>query len=126
MEFFRIVKVRTKEDEIQDKLTLENLEEFSTLMFPIEDLRGTVVPIGGIWGEFLLQRTEIKGGVRFALLDCPNALAWTLTTGYPPERKSLVIHMTINRTRKHPDFISEVNEFLDDHVSCLEKLMNKI
>jgi len=33
------------------------------------------------WGEFQLRRDPIKGGVRYSMSDCPNALAWTITTG---------------------------------------------
>lgn len=53
--------------------------------------------IGGMWGEFTLRRDHIMGGARFSMLDCPNALAWTFTTGYPPDRDKLVVHLTINR-----------------------------
>jgi hypothetical protein len=62
---------------------------------------------------------EIKGGVRFSLLECPNALCWTITTGYPPDRNSIIIHLTINRTKKQEEFIDEINEFLDDMSSKL-------
>ena len=113
MEFFRIVNVKTSEQELKEKLSLQNLEKFCLSIFPLEDGRN-VCKIGGMWGEFTLQRDEIMGGVRFSMLDCPNALAWTLTTGYPPDRNGLVAHLTINRTRKPEEFVEEINLFLDD------------
>lgn len=121
MEFFRIVNVNTNEDQIQKFLRLTDLEALSTQLFVLENKSDREAMIGGVWGEFLLSREIIKGGLRFALTDCPNALAWTITTGYPPARRSIVIHLTINRERKHPDFMEEVEEFLDDQIACLEK-----
>jgi hypothetical protein len=73
-----------------------------------------------MWGEFILRRDKIKGGVRFSMLDCPNALAWTITTGFPPEREKAMIHLTINRTRKPDEFVEEIHHFLDDLVRGLE------
>ena len=120
MEFFEIAKVKTREESLQKHLTLSALENFSNEIFPLEEPVGDEVEIGGIWGEFTLKRTVIKGGLRFSLVECPNALCWTVTTGYPPERNSIVIHLTINRKRKLPEFITEIHEFLADHRNCLE------
>jgi len=72
----------------------------------------------------LMPQRKIKGGLRFYLEECPNALAWTVTTGYPPAREAVVLHLTINRQRKQPQFVDEINEFLDDHASCLETFLN--
>ena len=121
MEFFKIVKVKTSEESIQEHVTLSALENFSNEIFPLNEPTGDLVEIGGIRGEFTLARTSIKGGLRFSLLECPNALCWTVTTGYPPERNSIVIHLTINRKRKLPEFVEEVEDFLTDHCNCLEK-----
>lgn len=113
MEFFRIVNKSTAEQVLKEHLSLQNLEDFCLSSFPLEN--GTeVCRIGGMWGEFTLRRDEIMGGVRFSMLDCPNAFAWTITTGYPPAREGLVIHLTINRTRKQEEFVEEINQFLDD------------
>lgn len=119
MEFFRIVQVHTDEQTIQEKLSLDNLELMSNELFIIGDQTSSKANIGGLWGEFTLTRSEIRGGVRFALLECPNALAWTITTGFDPAPESIVIHLTINRQEKEDGFLEEVHEFLDDHASCL-------
>jgi len=113
MEFFKIVEVHTSENEIQEKLTLNNLESFCESIFPLEQGE-ELCPIGGMWGEFTLRRDHIMGGARFYMLDCPNALAWTLTTGYPPARDKLVVHLTINRERKQEEFVEEIHQFLAD------------
>ena len=113
MEFFKIVDVRTTEKAIQEKLTLGNLEEFCESIFPLED-HPEVCLTGGMWGEFTVRRDKVMGGLRFSMLNCPNALAWTITTGYPPAREKVVIHLTINRERKQEEFVEEIQLFLED------------
>ena len=113
MEFFKIVDVRTTEKAIQKKLTLGNLEEFCESIFPLED-NPEVCLTGGMWGEFTVRRDEIMEGVRFSMLNCPNALAWTITTGYPPAREKIIVHLTINRERKQEEFVEEIQLFLED------------
>ena len=125
MEFFRILNIKTGENNIQSTLILEKLSSMSTEIFVIGNQDKKEAEIGGIWGEFTLTRSEIKGGLRFALLECPNALAWTITTGFPPDPNSIIIHLTINRKEKESLFIEEVEEFLDDHMDCLTKVFSK-
>ncbi len=122
MEFFRIIEVSSTEDDIRNLLSLENLENLSTLLFATSGPGIHGVAVGGIWGEFTLSRAPIKGGLRFALTECPNALAWTVTTGYAPAREHIVVHLTINRERKKQEFIDEIEEFLDDHCKCLQSV----
>lgn len=124
MEFFRIVKKTTTEEEIREKVRLTNLEEWSSLIFNINPPESNESSIGGIWGEFTLSRHEIKGGLRFALIECPNALAWTVTTGYPPDSNAIILHLTINRREKSLEFIEEINEVLDDMVEGLAGLFS--
>ena len=124
MEYFRIIKMKITEDHLQKSLDLNNLGEISTEIFNLDVPGDEVSNIGGIWGEFTLFRIEIKGGIRFALLECPNALCWTITTGFPPEPESIVIHLTINRQQTNQEFIEEIEEFLDDHCSRLEEYLS--
>jgi hypothetical protein len=123
MEFFKIIDVSTSEEQIQKKLILRELENFCESIFPLDDGKD-ICKIGGMWGEFTLRRDPIMGGVRFAMLDCPNALAWTITTGYPPAREKVVIHLTINRERKQDEFIDEIKEFLSDLDSGLKSFFS--
>ncbi|TXG37278.1 hypothetical protein [Seonamhaeicola maritimus] len=125
MEFYRIVNLKSSEQDLQHELTLSNLEEFCTEIFNLNTPTETDVQIGGIWGEFTLRRNEIKGGIRFALVECPNALCWTITTGYPPNPDSIIIHLTINRKEKDEVFIEEINEFLDDIEVNLKKFLQQ-
>ena len=77
-------------------LSIDRLPEYCPTIF-IEEYRGEQAEIGTVWGMFNLHRQEIQGGVRFALTNCPNAFAWTITTGFPPAQDRIVIHCTINR-----------------------------
>ena len=125
MEFFRFIKVKTQDRIIQDELTLQSLELISNEIFVIGDQNKTEADIGGIWGEFTLTRSLIKGGLRFALLECPNALAWTITTGFLPDPEAVIIHLTINRQEQKESFIQEIEEFLDDQSICLQEYFNR-
>jgi len=121
MEFFRIIKVKIQDKIIQDKLTIANLESISNELFVIGNQNTTEADIGSVWGEFTLTRNLIRGGVRFALVECPNALAWTITTEINPDPDVIVIHLTINRKEQTVDFIEEIEAFLDDQSSCLQQ-----
>ena len=120
MEFFRIIKIKTQDKSIQDELTIENLEFISNEIFVIGDQNKTEANIGGVWGEFTLTRNLIRGGLRFALVECPNALTWTITTGTHPDPDAIVIHLTINRKQQNEAFIEEIEAFLDDQSICLQ------
>lgn len=113
MEFFRIIDKQVTEKIILAKINPHSLENFTESMFFLEEKEHHFLGVT-LWGEFLISYYKIKGGVRFTLVDCPNALSWTITTGFPPERKKIVIHCTINRTQKSSEFIEEINEFLDE------------
>lgn len=119
MEFFRVIDKQVSEETIQEQITPQSVSEFADTMLYIEgndyEFKGMT-----LWGEFSIGFNKIKGGVRFSLLDCPNALTWTITLGYPPEQNQLILHCTINRKQKPAEFIEEINEFLDEWQQGLE------
>lgn len=125
MEFFRSVTINTSEQIIQEVMILEKLEEITNELVLLDQIDDDSAAIGGIFGEFTLERSTIKGGLRFALKECPNALAWTITTGYPPAPDDIVIHLTMNRYEKAADFMEEVEAFLDDHGKCVQIHLSK-
>ena len=112
MEFFRIVDIAINETEIQEKIQNHILSDIYSDIIVL-DANLELVKIGCIWGDFTLRRDKIKGGIRYSMLECPNALAWTITSGYPPARDKVVLHLTINRENKKKEFVDEINEFLD-------------
>jgi hypothetical protein len=121
MEFFRIIETSTTQEQITELLVLKNLETISSQLILIAEPQENQVEIGSLWGEFTLSRDEIKGGLRFSLKECPNALTWTITTGYPPAPEGIVIYLTVNRKELEQEFIEEIEAFLDDHSILLKK-----
>ena len=113
MEYFRIIDKQISQALIQDKINPKSVDDFTETMMFLEnhnnDFKGLT-----LWGEFVISYDTINGGVRFTLVDCPNALSWTITTGFPPERNKVVLHATINRTQKPEEFIEEIIDFLDE------------
>ena len=120
MEFFRTIDISTDEQKIKNTLVFEGLELMSSELILLEALNDSKAKIGSLWGEFTLARQDIKGGLRFSLLECPNALTWTITTGYEPAPEAIIIHLTINRIEKDQEFLEEINEFLDDQSLLLK------
>ena len=121
MEFFRIINISTEEKKIKNTLVFEGLELMSSELFLLEAFNDSQAKIGSLWGEFTLARQDIKGGLRFSLLECPNALTWTITTGYEPAPDAIIVHLTINRMEKDQEFLEEIKEFLDDQSLLLKK-----
>lgn len=113
MEFFRFIDKQVSEEIIQARITPKSVSEFTETMLYIEgndfEFKGMT-----LWGEFTIGFNKIKGGVKFSLLDCPNAFSWHITYGFPPERNKVILYATINRTQKHAEFLEEVQEFLDE------------
>lgn len=126
MEFFRIINTHIDEQHIKNTCDFNSLELMSSQLFLLESFSNSRAKIGSLWGEFTLTRQEIKGGLRFSLLECPNALAWTITTGYEPAPNSVIVHLTINRTEKDQEFLEEIKDFLEDHSEHLKKQFDMI
>lgn len=126
MEFFKFVSVKTSEAELRSLLSLENLSIYSSELLPLTEIEDDRVRIGGVWGEFTLTSHPIAGGLRFALQECPNALTWTVTTGFPPEPEVIVIHLTINRKEKEQDFLEEIEEFMEDLAAGIMKVFTPV
>lgn len=124
MEFYRVVNVSVFEEDIQKDIIPENIESFSNQLFKLGESSNEQLSIGSLWGEFTLLRQVIRGGIRFVLKECPNALQWTITTGFPPEVEAIILHLTINRKSKDQIFIEEIEEFLDDHSKMLIGFFN--
>lgn len=117
MEFFRTLPATLDVATLQRRLTVPALPELSdaidTLVHDEGPDAGTVYCL---WGEFHVRRERINGGVRFSLPECPNGLAWTLTTGHPPAPEDVVLHLTINRQEHDPDFVESLEAFADSWV----------
>ena len=125
MEFFRTINSKTNEERIKKAFDFNSLELMSSQLFLLESMSISRAKIGSLWGEFTLSRQEINGGLRFSLLECPNALSWTITTGFEPAPNAIIIHLTINRTEKSQEFLEEIEDFINDHSELLKKYFDK-
>lgn len=121
MEFFRIIDKHTTEEQLQAKIHPKSIGEFTETMLYLESDENNFLG-ATLWGEFNISYDKINGGVRFALLDCPNALSWTITAGFPPEKDKIVLHCTINRIQKPIEFIEEIKAFLEEWEAGLKSV----
>ena len=113
MEFYRIIEKQIKQEQLQEKISPQRIEEFTESMLFLENVENNFKGLT-LWGEFNISYDKINGGVRFSLLDCPNALTWTITAGFPPEQNKIILHCTINRTQIAIEFVEEITDFLDE------------
>lgn len=89
MEFFEFADLLTTQDEIRNKVSIDTLPFFCEEIEAVDEAEELGRVIFRHWGRFHLRQEDVMGGVRFSVPDCPNALAWTVTTGYlsPLSRK---------------------------------------
>lgn len=120
MEFFAVVDRHTDADALQARLDIASLPSWCASIRTVlshDDDRGEIYCV---WGQFIVHREPIRGGVRFTLPKCPNALAWTVTTGLAPAPEKIVVHLTINRAEHDADFIATMQSFVQDWRRGLE------
>ena len=119
MEFFVVAHIIRNEVWIQENINIASMPNYCPSI-AVNTQADDTARIDTIWGEFEVQRQSISGGVRFALTTCPNALAWTITTGYRPAPEHIVIHCTINRIESGEDFVESIEEFVQEWKEGLE------
>ena len=122
MEFFALAPVRLSAEQLQASLSIAQLPRLCASIDKVLSDRESHGEIYCVWGQFRVHREAINGGVRFTLPDCPNGLAWTLTTGHPPAPDAVVVHCTIARTEHEPDFVESLQAFVDDWQAGLQAL----
>jgi hypothetical protein len=121
MEFYGLANWQTTEEEIQQKVRLDNMPVLCEMIYYLMDSQGELCKFDTFWGQFHLRREKINGGVRFTMPDCPNGLALTITTGYQPDPQKVFVHCTINRLEHNPNFIETLEDFVKSWVTGLEK-----
>lgn len=127
MEFFEFAEISTTKEAIRDVLSIDALpklcEEIESV--DITETLGRVIFFYQ-WGRYHIRRDEVMGGLRFWVPDCPNALAWTVTTGYPPHPNKIVLHATINRTTHSDEFIHATKSLIATLKKGLEEAPQEI
>lgn len=113
MEFFEELERQGVDiEEIKDLLRISTLPIHCSSIDSVISENHNVGEIYCVWGQFKISREVIRNGVRFALLDCPHALAWTIT--YHEDRNMLVVHCTIDDREEDKEFIESIQEFVSD------------
>ncbi len=108
---------------LKNLLTLNNLTNLCTSISSITSQKINGCEIYCTWGSFTVRREEIKYGVRFSLLNCPHALAWTIT--YNEESEDIIIHCTIDKREQDPDFIDSIHEFVGDWSNGITNILQE-
>ncbi|GAB6042879.1 hypothetical protein [Endothiovibrio diazotrophicus] len=111
MEFFAAAPALPAE-EIRRRITIAALPRCCGLIDQVLRDDGETGEVYCLWGAFAVRRELIRGGVRFTLPECPNALAWTVTAEEGGGSSATVIHCTINRAEHDPDFIESIESFV--------------
>ena len=104
-------------DRLKALLSIARLPELCDSISSVLADQGDHGRIYCVWGEFAVNREELKHGVRFTLPGCPNALAWSVTTD--PDSMTTVVHCSINKTEHDEDFIETIKGFVQDWVNGL-------
>lgn len=122
MEFFAEVKNPGLDiNSLKQRLTIRDLPKLSKSIDSViadEKHKGRIYCL---WGEFEINREEIKYGIRFTLPRCPNAVAITITID-ETSGDDIVIHCTINKKQHDEDFIDSIQQFVADWAKGLKAL----
>lgn len=122
MEFFREVR-HAGLDVVQLKnlLTIGNLTSLCASISMASSSNESEGEIYCIWGAFNVRRDEIRHGVRYALINCPHALAWTVT--YDDVQQHVIVHCTIDKVDQDPEFIDSIHAFVSDWSSGMAQAL---
>ena len=113
MEFYREVYIPGLDaDRLKRLLSINNLTTLCESIDTVNPNGENAADIYCIWGSFDVRREEIRYGVRFTLLNCPHALAWTVT--FDEASRNIIIHCTIDKRETDPDFIDSIHVFVSD------------
>ena len=123
MEFFAYVKQNVSSENIQKRITIENMSKYCDSIDAVLEHKDNRGAIYCLWGEFKVRRECIDKGVRFSLPKCPNCMAWTITTETGDKSPQILIHLTTNCEQHDAEFVNSIKDFLagwEQGVSQLE------
>ena len=121
MEFFaEVLNQHTDTEALSDRLTIANLPVYCASIDQVlsqeNDAAGEIYCV---WGQFKVSRERIRKGVRFALLNCPHALAWTITChNYGQD---VIVHCTIDKREEEKEFVESIQQFVADWAAGLKR-----
>lgn len=119
MEFYENIPAKGFDSHrLQPLLSIHNLPALCSSIDSILSDNKTSGVIYCLWGQYDINREEIKNGVRFSLPGCPNALAWTVTL----HQETITVHCTINKKEHDADFIASIYKFMADWAKGMRPL----
>lgn len=119
MEFYEEISASGVDNNaLQQLLSIHNLPRICrSIETVINDNRSSGV-IYCLWGQYEINREQLKNGVRFSLPACPNALAWTVTL----TDDVITVHCTINKKTHDDDFIASIYKFMADWAEGMSQI----
>ncbi len=113
MEFFKEIEASNLDiKEFKRFLSIKNLPVLCQSIYSVILDKQTHGIIYCLWGEFEVNREELKYGIRFSLPNCPNSFVWSITNDN--ECDKIIIHCTINKQIHDKDFTESIEEFMSD------------
>ena len=113
VEFFRHIPCpQASVDRLQRQLRISRLPEFCASVDKVLSDKGDRGEIYCHWGQFDIQRLEIRHGVRFSLLNCPHALCWSITLN--ENEQHIIVHCTTDKPVQDAEFTESIDTFVDD------------
>jgi len=125
VEFFAQSDVHVSADDLQQNLSISQLLNVCESITAILEDQGNHGIVYCLWGEFVVNRERVHGGVRFSLPTCPNNLAWSITTDEDSSTQKLVIHLTVSKQQLDDDFKESIETFIDDLAEGFNKFFHK-
>lgn len=112
--------MRIAEGELQRHIDIGNLPEWCASVTQVLREQGSRGVVITPWGEAMIHRELINGGVRFSCPNSPYAMQWTVTVA--PDRPSeVLLHMTANREIGEIAEREQLEIFLADWRAGLEE-----
>lgn len=113
MELLEVIKCKAlDEDSLKNLLIIERLPDLCNSIYTVVSHDNDNGIIYCVWGVHKVNREIIKHGVRFSLIDCPNALIWTVTVKEGKGESKINIHCTTDNEEKDEDFIDSIRAFV--------------
>jgi hypothetical protein len=122
MEFFREISAPEQElATLQNLLTIKSLPALTPSISSLLSDQGNHGEIYSVWGQFNVNRELIRCGVRFTLVNCPHAFAWTTTIN--DKNNTVIVHCTMDKSEHDEEFIESIDQFMDEWADSLNRTL---
>lgn len=119
MEWFAEARVKLRDTDLQRRLCIDNLPEWCAAIPEVLACKGDKGRVHCVFGEQVVHREMIRGGVRFTLPLSECALQWTVTAGATGSG-TVRVHCSSNCREHDAAWIATLQEFLTGWQAGLE------